>query len=343
MISAVIPILNECETLESLHAELDGVAVATGLELDIVFVDDGSSDRSWEVITRLSMEDDRVRGIRFRRNFGKAAALDAGFRAAVGDLVITLDGDLQDDPREIPRLLAKIDEGFDVVSGWKQIRNDPWHKIYPSRIFNWLVRQTTGVKLHDINCGMKCYRREVLQEVHLYGGMHRFVPVLAAARGFQIGEIVVSHRPRKHGKTKYGSMRFVKGLLDLLTVLFLTGFSQRPQHLLGSVGLAAFTLGGLGMLFLSVLWVVSRLFVAIPVVHVSETALLYYSLGALLLGGQMLSLGLLAELIAAQAVRDTDNYSILEETAGAASRQSDEDHLAGHAVVPDEHANSGEV
>ena len=314
VISIVVPVLNEDESLESLHAEIDAVASSESLELEIIVIDDGSHDRSWAVISELAMKDDRVRGIRFRKNFGKAAALDAGFRAARGSFVMTLDADLQDDPREIPRLLEKMEEGFDVVSGWKKIRHDPWNKIIPSRIFNWLVRRTTGLRLHDINCGMKCYRQEVLREVHLYGGMHRFVPVLAASRGFRVGEIAISHRPRKYGKTKYGSKRLLKGLLDLITVLFLTGYGHRPQHLLGAVGLISFVLGGLGMTSLALQWVLSRMIADIPVFHVSETALLYYSLGGLLVGGQMLSLGLIAEMLAAQSNRGTASYSIFEET-----------------------------
>ena len=317
MISTVVPVLNEADSIEALHTELDAVALEQGYKLDVVFVDDGSTDSSWEVIQRLAAKDPRVHGVRFRRNFGKAAAMSAGFRAAQGDLIMTLDADLQDDPKEIPRFLAKLREGFDVVSGYKQVRHDPWHKVYPSRIFNWLVRRMTGVQLHDINCGMKCYRREVIGEVRLYGEMHRFVPVLAAARGFRIGEIVIAHRPRKFGCSKYGAHRFLKGFLDLLTVVFLTGFSQRPQHLLGTIGLGSFVLGFLGMSYLSVMWIVSRLFIGIEDWHVSQTAMLYYSLGALLLGGQMLSLGFLAELIASHAGRDSDNYSVIEQTGGA--------------------------
>src|SRR6202011_2649510 len=175
--------------------------------------------------------------------------LTAGFRAARGSIVFTLDGDLQDDPAEIPRFLAKLEEGetFDVVSGWKRTRHDPWHKVGPSRIFNALVSWITGVTLHDHNCGMKCYRAEVVREVRLYGELHRFIPVLAAARGFHVGEIEIKHRPRKFGHSKYGMRRFVKGFLDLLTVKFLTGFGQRPQHLLGTIGLIAFAIGVLGM------------------------------------------------------------------------------------------------
>ena len=250
MLSIVIPVYNEVESLDALLAEIDEVAREHNYDLDLIFVDDGSSDGSWEAICRLAAGDPRVRGIRFRRNFGKAAALSAGFRAARGEMVMTLDADLQDDPHEIPRFLAAMNHDFDVVSGWKQVRHDPWHKVLPSRVFNGMVSWLTGVQLHDHNCGMKCYRREVFDEVRLYGELHRFVPVLAHARGFRVGELVIQHRARKFGHSKYGVRRFVKGFLDLLTVKFLTGFGQRPQHLLGTIGLFCFLLGGLGLAYL---------------------------------------------------------------------------------------------
>ena len=312
MISIVIPAFNEAQSLRLLIGELNTVAIEESLDFEFILVDDGSSDGTWDIIAQLAAEDHRIRGIRFRKNFGKAAALDAGFGAARGEFVVTLDADLQDDPREIPRFLEKMGQGLDVVSGWKKIRHDPWDKVIPSRIFNWLTRFTTGTKLHDINCGLKCYRTEVFKEVHLYGGMHRFVPVLAAARGFRIDEIVISHRPRRYGKTKYGSKRILKGLLDLITVLFLTGYGHRPQHLLGGIGLVSFLLGGLGMICLAFQWGISRLFIEIPVFHISQTALLYYAMGGLLVGGQLLSLGLIAEMLAAEASRGSVNYSISE-------------------------------
>jgi len=209
-LSTVIPIYNEVESLPTLYAELDEVARANDYDLDIVLVDDGSRDGSWRVIEELAAGDSRVRGLRFRRNFGKAAALSAGFNAARGDLIMTLDADLQDDPREIPRFLDAMSHEHDVISGWKQKRHDPWHKVLPSRIFNAMVSRLTGVALHDHNCGMKCYRREIFREVRLYGELHRFVPVLAAARGYRVGELVINHRPRKYGVSKYGFHRFIK-------------------------------------------------------------------------------------------------------------------------------------
>ncbi len=215
MYSAVIPVYNEAESLRQLHQELDEVARAGGYELEIIFVDDGSNDDSWSTIEQLAAEDQRVRGVRLRRNFGKAAALTAGFAEVQGTIVFTLDADLQDDPREIPNLLAKLGDELDVVSGWKKVRHDPLEKVIPSRVFNGLVSWLTGVKLHDHNCGFKCYRAEVVREVAIYGELHRFVPVLAAARGFKIGELPVQHRARQHGKSKYGMRRYLKGFLDL--------------------------------------------------------------------------------------------------------------------------------
>lgn len=318
MLSAVIPLFNEAESLATLHAELIAVAEAEGYDLEIIFVDDGSTDGSWAEVRRLVKADRRVRGIRFRRNFGKAAALSAGFRAARGEFIVTLDADLQDDPREIPRLLAVMEGDCDVVSGWKKVRHDPWHKVLPSRVFNWLVSWLTGVYLHDHNCGLKCYRRGVLAEVRLYGELHRFVPVLAAARGFRVGELAVSHRPRKFGRSKYGVRRFIKGFLDLLTVKFLTGFGQRPQHLLGGVGLCCFFIGALGVLYLSGYWVVQEFRGYDPELH--NRPALIFSIGAILFGAQLMSIGFLAELITAYTGRDAETYSIVER----AERRDDE-------------------
>lgn len=313
MISVVIPIHNEQDSLAPLHDELAEMAKRAGLALDIILVDDGSTDGSWRVIAELAQRHGNVRGLRLRTNFGKAAALSAGFRAARGDIILTLDGDLQDDPAELPRFLHALAAGHDVVSGWKRVRHDPWHKVGPSRVFNFLVSWLTGVKLHDHNCGMKCYRAAVFREVRLYGELHRFIPVLAAARGFKVSEIEINHRPRRFGRSKYGVRRFIKGFLDLLTVKFLTGFGQRPQHMLGSIGLLSFLLGNLGMLYLAVTWVI-RLWAPALFDPIHQRPLLIYSVAALLLGAQMMSIGFLAELITAYLGRDEDSYSIAEET-----------------------------
>jgi glycosyltransferase involved in cell wall biosynthesis len=313
MISLVIPVYNEMDSLTILHGEIAQVARQANLELEILFVDDGGTDSSWEIIVDLAQRDARVRGIRFRRNFGKAAALSAGFRAAAGDTVLTLDGDLQDDPAEIPNFLTALGKGMDVISGWKKVRLDPWHKVWPSRFFNALVSWLTGVYLHDHNCGMKCYRAEVFREVRLYGELHRFIPVLAAARGFKVGELVIRHRPRRFGRSKYGVRRFIKGFLDLLTVKFLTGFGQRPQHLLGGIGLVSFLLGAVGLAYLGVTWLV-RLWDPDAFLPLHDRPLLIYALAALLLGAQLISIGFLAELITAYQSRDEDSYSIAAQT-----------------------------
>jgi dolichol-phosphate mannosyltransferase len=313
VISLVIPLYNEQDSLAALLSEIETSTRQANLDVEVIFVDDGSRDRSWAIVTELAHQHSWVHGIRFRRNFGKAAALSAGFRAARGDIILTLDADLQDDPAEIPRFLAALTDRYDVVSGWKRTRHDPWHKVFPSRVFNAMVSWLTGVKLHDHNCGMKCYRAEVFREVRLYGELHRFIPVLAAARGFRVSEIEINHRPRKFGSSKYGFRRFAKGFLDLLTVKFLTGFGQRPQHLLGSVGLVCFALGGLGMLYLAVTWVV-RLFDPALFEPLHDRPLLLYSVAALLLGAQMMCIGFLAELITAYQSRDEETYSISEQT-----------------------------
>lgn len=312
LISFVLPAVDEAESIAELVPEICATADASSLTIEVILVDDGSRDATWSRIAEAARADPRVRGIRFRRNFGKAAALMAGFRAAVGEIVFTLDADLQDDPKEIPRFLAKIDEGYDSVSGWKRRRHDPWHKVFPSRAFNLLVSAITGLRLHDHNCGFKCHRAAVLEEIHVYGELHRFVPVLAHARGFSVAELEVHHRPRVHGQSKYGVKRFVKGFLDLLTVKFLTGYGQRPLHLLGTVGLLAFGIGGLGLAWLAGFWIVQR-FAEQPQ-SIGNRPLLLYSLGAVLLGAQFLSIGFLAELLTAHGMRDEDAYSIVEET-----------------------------
>ena len=311
LISIVIPVFNEMDSLAALHQEISETAMTHRLELEIVFVDDGSTDGSWKVIREIAAKDCRVRAIRFRTNFGKAAALSAAFKAVRGPICMTLDSDLQDDPHEIPRFVAAIDGGLDVVSGWKKKRNDPFYKVIPSRIFNRLVGRLTRVHLHDHNCGMKCYRREVLQEVRLYGELHRFIPVLAAARGFRVGELIINHRPRQFGKSKYGFRRYMRGFLDLLTVKFITSFSQKPQHFLGSVGLLSFALGTLGMFYLAVTWLV-RLYEPDAFDPLHQRPLMIYSLGGVLLGAQLFSMGILAELMTAYQSRTEDGYSVSE-------------------------------
>jgi glycosyltransferase involved in cell wall biosynthesis len=313
-VSFVIPVLNEQESLEKLHTEICRVCQAAAIEAQVVFVDDGSTDDSWGVIKHLAEGHEMTQGIRFRRNFGKAAALSAGFAACSGKFVITMDADLQDDPDEIPRFLEKLNDSVDVVSGWKRVRHDPWHKVLPSRVFNWLVSTLTGVRLHDHNCGFKAYRGQIVKEVNLYGERHRFIPVLAAARGWKVGEIEVQHHARQFGHSKYGLSRLLKGFLDLMTIYLLTGFSARPLHLIGAAGMLCFTLGGIGITYLSAMWVITRLSDRLVVLDLHKTAIFYYCILALLLGAQFLLAGLLAELIVSRTYTAKDSYSVAERS-----------------------------
>jgi len=321
MLSIIVPVLNEAESLEPLHREIVQATHGLAEPVEIIFVDDGSSDGSWKTIESLAARHTAVSGIRFRRNFGKAAALTAGMRAAHGELILTIDADLQDDPAEIPRMLGKLGEGYDVVNGWKEQRLDPWHKVYPSRVFNWLVSAITGLKLRDHNCGLKLFRTEVADEIRLYGELHRFIPVLAHARGFRVTELAVHHRPRKFGSSKYGVRRFARGFLDLLTVTFLTGFGQRPQHILGGFGLCMLGLGFCGLLYLAIIWCCTHLAGA-DFGPIGTRPLLPYSIAAALLGAQALSLGLLAELLVAYTGKESDTYSIRQTTCAATTSAS---------------------
>lgn len=291
-ISFVIPVYNEEATLAELHQRISNtMEKLANSDYTICYVDDGSTDQSWDNIAALCTADPiHTQGLRFRRNFGKAEALQVGFNHATGDIVFTLDADLQDDPSEIPAFLNKLNEGYDLVSGWKKTRHDPISKTFPSKVFNALARFTSGVKLHDFNCGFKAYRKEVTQNIQLFGELHRFVPILAHAEGYRIAEIPVEHHPREHGVSKYGGKRFIKGLLDLLTVTFTTRYLQRPGHLLGGGGLAA---GSIGFCLLS--WLsFSKLILGNPI---GTRPLFFLGILLVLLGVQLISLGLIAEII----------------------------------------------
>ena len=314
MLSILVPVYNEHESLAELHRQVVASCEGAGIAFELIFIDDGSRDGSWDVIETLTRLDERVSGVRFRRNFGKAAALTAGMRAAAGRNLLMMDADLQDDPAEIPALLARQAEGFDVVNGWKERRLDPWHKTFPSKVFNGMIGTLTGLKLHDHNCGLKLFTADVASEIRIYGELHRFIAVLAHARGFSVTEQPVHHRAREHGHSKYGVRRFLRGTLDLLTVTFLTGYGQRPQHLLGAVGLAGFGAGFLGLLYLACVWVATNVLGLWEAGPIGGRPLLIYSVAALLLGSQALSLGLLAELIVSYLTRDRDAYSVRERT-----------------------------
>ncbi len=251
-VSVVVPVHDEAETLDELARRVLAVADDNGLPVvEVLFVDDGSQDDSWARMAALADAEPRVRALRLRRNFGKATALDLGIRDSGGAIVVTMDADLQDDPEELPRLLAALGEDVDLVSGWKKERHDPLGKTLPSRLFNWVTARLSGLQLHDFNCGYKAYRREIFDMVPLYGELHRYIPVLAHAKGFRVSELPVKHHPRAHGRSKYGAERMVKGFLDLLTVVMLTRFAQRPGHLFGGLGLILGAIGAAILLYLT--------------------------------------------------------------------------------------------
>ena len=304
-ISVLVPVLDEADSVEELGARLAAVLSGLGESFEVVFVDDGSRDGTSERVRAAHLRDPRIKLVRLRRNFGKAAALSAGFEHSRGGIVITIDGDLQDEPEEIPRLLEALRAGdLDLVSGWKRERRDPAGKRLPSRLFNWVTRRLAGVDLHDFNSGFKVYRREVLDQIAVYGELHRYIPVLASRRGFAVGEVAVSHQPRRHGVSKYGWDRFYKGLLDLITVLFLTRYNRRPLHLFGSVGLI-FLAAGFGIdLYLAIRWMGGA--------TLSNRPLLLLGVLLMLLGIQVLTTGLLGEMITFKNFRRPDSYSVKE-------------------------------
>lgn len=313
-LSVLVPVMNEEGNLDELYRRLSGQLDRIGLTWEIVFVDDGSRDASWSIITRLSNADDRVIGLRHRRNFGKARALANGFRIVQGDVVVTMDGDLQDDPAELPNFLEKLDDGFDLVSGWKQRRQDPFGKTAPSKVFNWTVRRSSGVPLHDFNCGFKAYRNDVTKTIRLYGELHRFTPVLASAEGFRIAEIPVKHHARKWGSSKYGWSRLTKGFLDLMTVIFLTQYRQRPMHLFGLPGLLSMFLG-----VLAGLWLLVEKFAFGEAI--GTRPLLLLSVLLVVIGAQFFGLGLLGEFLAHGSHEAHEQETMpLSETVGLATR-----------------------
>jgi glycosyltransferase involved in cell wall biosynthesis len=313
-LSILIPVMNEEGNLGELYERLVRALNRIGLPFEIIFVDDGSSDRTWNLVCGLSAADKRVIGLRHRRNFGKAQALSDGFAVVHGDVVITMDGDLQDDPDELPRFLEMLDQGYDLVSGWKQRRQDPLGKTAPSKVFNWTVRKTTGVQLHDFNCGFKAYRREVTSSIRLYGELHRFTPVLASAEGFRIGELPVKHHARKWGSSKYGWSRLTKGFLDLLTVIFLTQYRQRPMHLFGLPGLISMALGVLLGLWLTF----DKLVLDNPI---GTRPALLLSVLLVMIGAQFFGLGLLGEYQAHRSHGPVEARRLpLSATVGIANR-----------------------
>lgn len=306
-ITVLVPVLDEEGTVAELARRVADVLDRLGRRFELIFVDDGSMDETSARIREAHAADPRVKLVRLRRNFGKAAALCAGIDRCRGDIVVTMDGDLQDDPEEIPRFLDALESGgYDLVSGWKRQRRDPASKRYPSRLFNWVTRRVAQVDLHDFNCGFKAYRREVLEQVAIYGELHRYIPVLASRKGFRVGEVDVVHHPRRHGVSKYGWDRFYKGLLDLITVLFITKYTRRPLHLFGLIGLACLTSGFGINLYLVIEWILAG------GEGLSNRPLLLLGVLLMLLGIQVLTTGLIGEMITFKEFRRQDTYSTRE-------------------------------
>jgi glycosyltransferase involved in cell wall biosynthesis len=304
VISVVVPVHDEQESVEELYDELRATLEPLGDQWEVLFVDDGSADGTFGALTRLHDREPGVRIVRLRRNFGKATALAAGFAEAAGGVIVTIDGDLQDDPAEIPRLLAKLDEGFDLVSGWKTRRRDPLRRRIVSRVFNSVTGRISGLRLHDLNCGLKAYRAEVLRGLRLYGELHRFIPVLAHYRGFRVAEVPVNHRPREHGRSRYGVERYLRGFFDLLTVTFMGRYRYRPLHLFGGLGLL---LGGAGFVLLAYLTVVKLMGHAI-----GQRPLLTLGVLLVVVGIQLFSLGLVGELVTSLHEERTGDRERLE-------------------------------
>lgn len=305
LISVVIPLHNEQDSLEELGERLEPVLQQmSGGRYEVIFVDDGSTDGSYEVLRRLHRRNKRFYAIRFRTNYGKSAALAVGFERVRGEYVFTMDADLQDDPAELPKLLAELQKGYDLISGWKKIRHDPWHKTMPSKLFNKVVQLVTGLNIHDFNCGLKIYRRDVIPSLSVYGEMHRYLPAQAHWQGFRVAELAVTHHPRKHGVSKFGVSRFIKGFLDLLTLVLTTRYAQRPLHIFGAAGILSATLGFLIDLWLTVEWFLGR-------TALTNRPLALLGVLLIIVGVQLISIGLIGEMVAKNSL-DNRHYSIRE-------------------------------
>ncbi len=303
-VSIVVPAYEEVDSLPELAARIRAACDGAGLSFEVWLVDDGSADGTWAAVEALHAEDVRFAGLRFRRNYGKSAALSVGFERARGRYVVTIDADLQDDPAEIPALIERLEEGYDLVSGWKQTRRDPLAKKIPSRFFNAVTRAISGIRLHDFNCGLKAYRREVTQSIHVYGELHRYIPLLAKWAGFEcITELPVEHHARRHGETKFGLERYVRGFLDLVSVVFMTRFAARPMHFFGAAGTLTFVLGTTICMWLSI----DKLVFGHPI---GDRPLLLLGLLLILFGAQMFTTGLLGEMIIRPRMERTDSYKI---------------------------------
>lgn len=306
-LSVVVPVMDERDTIFELVQRIESAFVSfeAASLIEIIFVDDGSRDDTWMKITQASQLHPIVSGVKLRANFGKAAALEEGIKRASGTVIITMDGDLQDDPKEIPRFIEALDSGFDVVSGWKKVRHDPMGKTLPSKLFNAVTARVSGVRIHDFNCGFKAYRREIFDSVSLYGELHRFIPALAYGLGYKVSEIEVQHHPRKFGKSKYGVGRLFKGFLDLLTVVTITQFNSRPGHLFGGFGIAVAAAGLLINLYLLVIWLSG--------LAIGQRPLLALGVLLVIVGIQFVLFGMMAELIVSQRAREQTRVIVAEE------------------------------
>jgi glycosyltransferase involved in cell wall biosynthesis len=304
VITFVIPCFNEEKTLNSLHEGIVASVKTAKTNYEIIFVDDGSTDHSGQIIRQLHKKDRRVRLIALRKNFGKATALQAGFQAAKGDIVITMDADLQDDPAEITNFINKINEGYDVVSGWKQHRHDPLEKRLASKLFNKIVSSLSGVQLHDFNCGFKAYRREVVKAINIYGELHRYIPVLAHCKGFSITEITVTHHPRQFGQSKYGIERYLKGFFDCLTITYLSRYQDRPMHFFGRLGLLFSSLGVIICAYLTILWFMGR--------TIGERPMLLLGVLLILVGTQFFSMGVIGDIMVSRKPASFDENQVKE-------------------------------
>ena len=309
-LSIVVPLYNEEDSLKELSAWINNVAIQNNLTYELIFIDDGSTDSSWEVISEIQTENSYVKGISFRRNYGKSAALNVGFEAAIGEVVITMDADLQDSPDEIPTLYKMVkDDGYDIVSGWKKNRKDPISKTIPTKLYNAVTRKVSGIKLHDMNCGLKAYNYQVVKNIEVYGEMHRYIPLIAKWAGFQnITEKVVHHQARKYGETKFGLERFVFGFLDLFSITFMGKFGKRPMHLFGTLGSLMFLIGLLFLLYIGV----DKLFFTKGAKLLANRTEFYLALTSILIGTQLFLAGFLGEMLARNSPK-RNSYQIKEK------------------------------
>ena len=302
-LSLVVPAFNEEESIKELISKIDEVCISNSFTYELIFINDGSTDKTAEMIEEYIAKNNSIKLITFRKNFGKSAALSVGFKEARGEIIITMDADLQDDPEEIVALVNKINEGFDLVSGWKKKRNDPLNKTLPSKVFNFITSYFSGIKLHDFNCGLKAYRNIVVKTIKVYGELHRFLPVLAFWQGFKVTEIPVEHHARKYGYSKFGARRFFSGFFDLMTVLFIAKYKKKPMHLFGFIGLLCFMVGFSALSYLSVLWLMGE--------GIGDRPLLLFGSLAIIVGVQFIGVGLLGEMITNTLQGKKQDYSII--------------------------------